>query len=1320
MNRSIPLALLVVLSPLACRKAPVETPSAWTPQLTAADQASLCEPDGSACAPTTTGASLAGKRLTTSATGTAGVTLDHETRLELGPGAAVTFLPGPRRTIEVTGGVAEVKRLPSVGTPDAPPIAVKMGDQLATLDGKSPTTLVLRVRSAGRAIASVDRGVTTFRRGEAPPVELHAGETATLADGQPLDRRAGYAGEVARVEVPKRETTPKKGPPRGLGTMTARVPGTTEVVSGVRLASHKVHTVIRNGFARTEVEEEFSNDSDRVLEGRYVFAVPPRATVARLALWVGDKLVEDEVVPRAKAAAVFKGIVDDTVRPRDPALLEWVASGEVSLKIFPMPAKGTRRVVLAYDEALSTNGGEARWAYPLSLGEGRENRVASLSIAVDVEGGGTDIGVPGRALGATIDERGAHVAYEAKDVSEASDFVVTWREKTPAAVETAAYVPSWGAPTGMGLERLAKAMGDGSWVAVRLTAGLPPGAEPPAFVQKDRVLVVDRSFSQSRETLDGAMRVAIGLARSLDPDERFAVLACDAGCEAYPPTGLAAATEASFEALEKWAKATTPGGSSDVAGALLAAASRVEPNGRAQVVYLGDGAATSGELSATTIATRTQRALSTKKVDLRLVGAGVTVDAAALEALGGALSATVEPLTTGASLDARIEALASDLRRPVIHGAKVTLPASITEVYPATLPALRLGQQVLLVGKLARPEGDAVTLTGELDGKPYSFSAKPVWGDGPMAQTPLVPRLWASRRIDALRTSGDAAAAKEIVDLSQRFHVLTPLTSLLVLENDAMFAEMGIARTVPRTAAMQPGVPGSPSALNAQADALQMQALSAFGPGSTQGALQDAPAGLDAASKTASGVGNGGGLAGIGATGTSGIGVGSTTSVAGPRGNVTGGAPSVTGGTIANAARVLAGARARMRACYQQGLANDPTQEGRMSLTIRVGPNGEVVNVSGSATGSISAQVAQCVQARARSLQFDAPEGGASQITVAFSFVQDKSAPPPPPQQFQLPGPRMSYGPPPPSAVVRASDDTWRTDGEPALQKLREALEKSPTSRQKLEALIRGLLVRGRFDVALTEARRFADADPDLPVARDLLAYASIATGDPKAALEAVDAAVETEARSIKAHLRAAQAFEGSGDERRACAHWRSLAELTRDDAYAAESFRCRVRALGDRDAIGDAKAIEKPGAKLAKMIAALESPPAFAGDAGGLGQIEVTVECAGGNDDCPTPIVIAPNGVVFSPATPADARATPRSIAFSSLRDGTYHVVLVGGGAGAQGQVLIRALGTSQKLPFTHGGLQSIASAQVNVPPQCCWGSGLDMIGFARIGGGW
>jgi hypothetical protein len=202
------------------------------------------------------------------------------------------------------------------------------------------------------------------------------------------------------------------------------------------------------------------------------------------------------------------------------------------------------------------------------------------------------------------------------------------------------------------------------------------------------------------------------------------------------------------------------------------------------------------------------------------------------------------------------------------------------------------------------------------------------------------------------------------------------------------------------------------AALHNELDQLEMQTLGALassGP-ATAGVLKGsevATTALDQAAASSAGVGagtgdlklgSGGGairpgmggtLAGIGSSGrTTGTeGAGTAAKVAGPKGNANVGGASVSGGTVGNASRVVAGMRAGFRACYQRGLADNPDAAGAVTLTIRVGPGGEVQSV-GASSGSLPASVVSCVKARAQAAQFDAPEGGSAVIQVPVTFVK--------------------------------------------------------------------------------------------------------------------------------------------------------------------------------------------------------------------------------------------------------------------------------------------------------------------------------------------
>jgi Ca-activated chloride channel family protein len=267
----------------------------------------------------------------------------------------------------------------------------------------------------------------------------------------------------------------------------------------------------------------------------------------------------------------------------------------------------------------------------------------------------------------------------------------------------------------------------------------------------------------------------------------------------------------------------------------------------------------------------------------------------------------------------------------------------------------------------------------------------------------------------------------------------------------------------------------------------------------------------------------------------------------------------------------MARMRPRFRLCYDQGLRSDPTTSGKLVYAVRVAPNGEVSNVELVSNVGLTDTIAQCIRRQLRNPQFDPPGGSGSTLHVPLVLHQtgerQPSASPPPSRPFGVGSVSGALAAPEPEAVTRPSDEAWRSAGEAELAKLRAASAATPESRTKQDALLRGLLARGRFEEALTAARVFVEADPDFPAALDLLSYAAIASGDRETALRAVDAVVETSALSLKAHIRAARGFEAAGDERRACAHWRSLAELDDQDEWRYQALRCRARTLGDREA---------------------------------------------------------------------------------------------------------------------------------------------------------
>ena len=818
---------------------------------------------------------------------------------------------------------------------------------------------------------------------------------APAGDAEPLAVAVTESIAVAESRGAGSEASADEGPlasPRGLGTMTGRAPGTTTIIAGVRLASHKVNVVIRDGLARTEVEETFENTTARVLEGRYVFPVPPDASVSRLALYVGTELVEGEIVERERAARIFKGIVEDTVRPRDPALLEWVKGSEISLKVFPLPAHGTRMIVLAYDQVLSQVSNQVRYLYPLSLGQDRSVTIDDLRIDVTAGDATTSlvaVRTPGYAA-TTAPSGPLHVGYSARAFTPSGDFILEYERAPSSKPDVSAYL----APTtaaGIGKTAVAE---DG-YLTMRLPVRAPPVTQ--ARVSHDRAIVLDISQSQSKETLAGEIAVARGLLRRLDGGERFSLLACDSACTTFPDDGLAAAAPATLDDAGRWLSTLAPGGSSDIAGAILAATRRLVADRAGQIVYLGDGAASAGELTAETIAARVRPEILARKIDVRLFGAGRSVDEIVLGGLARSLGAAYEAVSTGEPLARRIDAIALGLDNPLLVDAALEVPEGIYDVHPKVLPNLHAGQELMITARARAGEHGEITIKGTLGGAPYQDARAIVWDASPAT---VPPRLWATAKIADLEASSDEASRKEVVALSRSYRVMSRAASFLVLENDQMFSAFGIERKAKKGPA-EPDVAGLLKELEGASGG--MVGLLDGHPSGASSIIASADPAANAPSLDAvgagglglSGIGEGGGGAGLGSVGTlgHGAGTGEGQGFGSGHGRLGGehrakppsvrmGAVSVSGALPPEVIqRIVRQNFGRFRLCYENGLRSNPDLQGRVSVRFTIGADGNVASTANGGSDLPDGNVIACVVRSFGGLMFPAPEGGNVVVT---------------------------------------------------------------------------------------------------------------------------------------------------------------------------------------------------------------------------------------------------------------------------------------------------------------------------------------------------
>jgi Ca-activated chloride channel homolog len=169
----------------------------------------------------------------------------------------------------------------------------------------------------------------------------------------------------------------------GAQDLTApRLPPLLEVREGqspVALRTADVDAMVFGSLAQTTVELVFFNPNNRPLEGQLNFPLREGQRVTGFALDFEGRMRPAVPVEKAKGQQVFEAIERRQV---DPALLEQTAGNHFKLRIFPIPARGSRRVRLQYSESLTQRGSVSRLSLPLDFARGAD----SLSLRLAVRG----------------------------------------------------------------------------------------------------------------------------------------------------------------------------------------------------------------------------------------------------------------------------------------------------------------------------------------------------------------------------------------------------------------------------------------------------------------------------------------------------------------------------------------------------------------------------------------------------------------------------------------------------------------------------------------------------------------------------------------------------------------------------------------------------------------------------------------------------------------------------------------------------------------------------------------------------------------------
>ena len=146
---------------------------------------------------------------------------------------------------------------------------------------------------------------------------------------------------------------------------------TSEQKDAVKLKKLAIDVQITGNIATTVMTMTFYNSSNRILEGELTFPMPDDVSISRYALDINGKMREAVPVEKAKATEVFESIERRRV---DPGLLEKVEGNNFRTRIYPLPANGSRTIIVGYEEELGfTKGNVLKYHLPLDYNQAIEH-----------------------------------------------------------------------------------------------------------------------------------------------------------------------------------------------------------------------------------------------------------------------------------------------------------------------------------------------------------------------------------------------------------------------------------------------------------------------------------------------------------------------------------------------------------------------------------------------------------------------------------------------------------------------------------------------------------------------------------------------------------------------------------------------------------------------------------------------------------------------------------------------------------------------------------------------------------------------------------
>lgn len=541
--------------------------------------------------------------------------------------------------------------------------------------------------------------------------------------------------------------------------------------------STQVTAQIHCQTATTTIKQVFYNNSNRQLEGYFLFPVPKDVVISKFSMDINGVKHQAELLDAEKAKKIYEEIVR---RSLDPALLEYYGNGMFRVRIFPILPQKEQKIELTYTETLEKDNSTIAYTFPMNTKKHAAKAMNQVSFKIDIhcQDDLKTIYCPTHQVEVIRkDANHATVGFEGEKVKEDRDFQL--------------YIGVDNTNLGLSVLNYRDKQDKQGYFFMNLSPGVNAKQK---VVEKDIVFVVDKSGSMAGEKLDQAKKALRFCMENLNEGDRFEIVPFSTEATALFGKVTTYNKENKQKAID-FIDDIDPIGGTNIGEALGLAlqAQRTEQERPFLIVFLTDGKPTIGDTDEATLLKQVNQS-NKNNVRIFTFGIGTNLNTHLLDKI----TTTTKAYRTYVLPDEDIEVKLSDfytkVSSPILTDIKVSFDkgVAVSEVYDKQIPDLFKGGSISLLGRYKGEGKSKVTVSGLVNGERQVFEYEVLWQKD-QTKLDFIPNLWASRAVgfllDQIRLQGEQEElVKEVTRLAKKHGIITPYTSYLILEDEAITA----------------------------------------------------------------------------------------------------------------------------------------------------------------------------------------------------------------------------------------------------------------------------------------------------------------------------------------------------------------------------------------------------------------------------------------------------------------------------------------------------------------------------------------------------